>query len=126
MYLLIKHAHAGFAALTLLLFVSRFALANFKPAWNQTKAFNVVAHSVYGALVACAAILCVMLYQYPLYSDWVSAKLVGLIVFVGLGIVATRKKDVKVFGLALLAFFYTYGVAKSHSALSWFGLIFAS
>jgi hypothetical protein len=40
--------------------------------------------------------------------------------------VATRKKDVKVFGLALLAFFYTYGVAKSHSALSWFGLIFAS
>ncbi|MEK9712868.1 MAG: SirB2 family protein [Thalassolituus sp.] len=119
----IKHAHVGFVYLSLILFLVRFGLANFKPALNSNKLLNIGTHGINALLLVTAGTLCVMLEQYPFTSGWVTAKLLGLVVYVVLGVIAIKKVNIKAFGLALLIFAYLFGVAKAHSALSWVGLL---
>ena len=125
MYMTIKHAHVGFVYLSLILFLVRFGLANFKPALNSNKLLNIGTHGINALLLVTAGTLCVLLEQYPFTSGWVTAKLLGLVVYVVLGVIAIKKVNIKAFGLALLTFAYLFGVAKAHSALSWIGLLLA-
>jgi len=125
MYMTIKHAHVGFVYLSLILFLVRFGLANVKPVLNSNKLLNIATHGINALLLVTAGTLCVLLEQYPFTSGWVTAKLLGLVVYVVLGVIAIKKVNIKAFGLALLTFAYLFGVAKAHSALSWAGLLFA-
>lgn len=123
MYMALKHSHVGFVYLSLLLFLLRFALAFLKPALNNHKLLNVAPHVISTLLLITAGMLCVQLEQYPFTEGWVTAKLLGLIAYVVLGVVAMKKRDVKMFALSLLTFCYVFGVAKSHSALSWLAMM---
>lgn len=125
MYMALKHSHMGFAYLSVILFVLRFALANVKPALNSNKLLNIVTHGINALLLATAAMLCLQLGQYPFADGWVTAKLLGLVVYVVLGVLAMKKTDLKLFVAALLVFAYLIGTAKAHSALSWLAVVFA-
>jgi len=105
--------------------VLRFVLANVKPALNGNKVFNIVTHAINGLLLVTAGMLCVQLGQYPFVEGWVTAKLIGLVLYVVLGVIAMKKADIRMFVGALLVFAYLIGTAKSHSALSWFASLAA-
>jgi len=125
MYMALKHSHIGFVYLSLILFIVRFGLANYRPALNSNKALNIATHGINALLLVTAASLCVMLDQYPFEAAWVTAKLLGLIAYVVLGVIAIKKVNVKAFVAALVVFCYLFGAAKAHSALSWLGFVFA-
>lgn len=125
MYMALKHSHIGFVYLSFILFLVRFGLANYKPALNGNKALNIATHGINALLLATAGALCVTLSQYPFEAAWVTAKLLGLIAYVALGVIAIKKVNVKAFVLAIVVFLYLFGVAKAHSALSWVGMLIA-
>lgn len=123
MYMALKHSHVGFVYLSLILFVLRFALAYLKPALNSNKILKIAPHVISALLLITAVLLCVQLEQYPFTDAWVTAKLLGLVAYVVFGILAIKKMNVPMFVLALLTFCYIFGVAKTHSALSWLSLV---
>ena len=125
MYMALKHSHIGFVYLSFILFVVRFVLANYKPLLNSNKALNIATPGIHALLLITAGALCVTLSHYPFEAAWVTAKLLGLIAYVVLGVIAIKKVNVKAFVLALVVFVYIFGVAKAHSALSWVGILIA-
>lgn len=118
-YNAIKHAHAGFAYLSILLFVLRFGLFSWRPVLQQVKILNIIPHIVHTGLVVAAVALSVSLQQYPITDAWLTAKLVGLLLYVGLATVAIKRGNKIAAILAIVVFAYIIGVAKNHSLLSW-------
>ena len=125
MYMALKHSHMGFAYLSVILFLVRFALVKFRPELNSNKLLNIVTHGINALLLVTAATLCFQIGQYPFVDGWVTAKLLGLVVYVVLGVLAMKKADIRMFAAALLVFAYLVGTAKAHSALSWLAIVFA-
>ncbi len=115
-YTVIKFVHMGCVALTLFLFVLRGALVVATNARLESRLLVVVPQVVDTVLLASAIALSVMLQQYPLVDPWLTAKVVGLVVYIGLGLVvmrfATRRSQRFVaFIGALAAFGYILAVA---------------
>ncbi|MDF1764114.1 MAG: SirB2 family protein [Oleibacter sp.] len=119
LYAAFKHSHIALVYLSLLLFVLRFAFAYIRPSLNQMKIFKVGPHAVALLLLITAGVLCVIIGQYPFEQAWVTAKFIGLFVYIILGLIAIKKQKFGVFILTLLTFAYLVGVARMHSALSW-------
>src|SRR5512135_3858152 len=83
---------------------------------------RVLPHVVDTVLLASAIALAVMLEQYPLMQGWLTAKLIGLVVYIALGTIAlkrgrTRAVRLAAFGGALLVFAYIVAVALTKSVL---------
>ncbi|MDQ4427022.1 SirB2 family protein, partial [Thalassolituus sp.] len=111
--------------LSFILFQVRVGQAKYKPAHNRNKAQKIPTHRNNAQLHPTAGARCVTLSQYPFEAAWVTAKLLGLIAYVVLGVIAIKKVNVKAFVLAIVVFVYLFGVAKAHSALSWVGMLIA-
>lgn len=84
---------------------------------------KVVPHVVDTVLLASAVALAVMSSQYPLQQAWLTAKVLGLIAYIALGMIAlrygrTRKIRVSAWLLALLVFAYIVSVAITRNPLS--------
>lgn len=52
---------------------------------------RVVPHVVDTVLLLSAITLAMMIAQYPFVADWVTAKVLGLLVYIGLGMLALRR-----------------------------------
>jgi uncharacterized membrane protein SirB2 len=86
---------------------------------------KIVPHVIDTLLLASAIALALMLRQYPLTDSWLSAKLAGLLVYIGLGLVAlrygkTRSVRATAWIAALAVFFYIVSVALTHDPLGFF------
>ncbi|HNK31486.1 MAG TPA: SirB2 family protein, partial [Plasticicumulans sp.] len=62
--------------------------------------------------------------QYPFVNGWLSAKVLALVVYIGLGAVALRhgrtyRQRATAFAAALLTAGYIVGAALQHSPASW-------
>lgn len=121
-YLALKHAHAGLAYLSALLFVVRFALVWFRSALMTNKAVKIVPHVIDTLLLVMAVMLCISIGQYPLLDGWLTAKLLGLLALIGAGVVAIKKRQPVLAVVTLALYAYMIGVAKTHSVLSWLAL----
>lgn len=117
-----KHAHMGFAYLTITLFVVRFLLFKFQPKLKAVKLLKILPHIIDTALLGLAIYLCVLLKIYPIQTDWISAKVIALVLYIVFGVVAIRKQSTPAFIAALASFAYLLGVAKTHQIVSWFAL----
>ncbi len=89
----------------------------------QRRWVKVVPHAVDTVLLASAVALAVMSSQYPLQQAWLTAKVLGLIAYIALGMIAlrygrTRKIRVSAWLLALLVFAYIVSVAVTRNPLS--------
>lgn len=89
---------------------------------------KILPHGIDTLLLASAIALTLMLHQYPLTHAWLSAKLVGLLVYIGLGLVALRYGKTR--GMrgaawigALAVFLYIASVALSHDPLGFFRMV---
>lgn len=90
----------------------------------QQRWVKILPHIIDTLLLASAIILAVQWRLSPLVQPWLMAKIVALLVYIGLGMVALRfgrSKGTRLFAwlLGLLTFVYIVSVALSKSALGW-------
>ena len=127
MYHLIKLIHQSCALTSLLLFVLRgIWMLRASPLRDQRWA-KILPHAVDTLLLASAMALTLMLQQYPLTHAWLSAKLLALLAYIGLGLVALRygkTRGIRTLAwiAALAVFAYIISVAFTHDPLGFFAI----
>ncbi|WP_025915653.1 SirB2 family protein [Herminiimonas sp. CN] len=120
-YLALKHLHVTCAALSGSLFLLRgFWMLRQSPAL-QRRWVRVVPHVIDTLLLASALIMVFWSGQYPFVQNWLTAKVIALLAYIGLGTIALKRgktKTVRVtaFISALLVFAYIAGVAVTRQA----------
>ena len=119
-YALLKMIHVGSIILSYLLFLTRGIWmmqdsANLKQRWVK-----ILPHIIDTVLLTSAIALAVILQQNPLSDSWLSAKVIGLLLYICLGMVAmrfgkTRKTKIIAWGAAQCVFAYIVLVALTKS-----------
>lgn len=120
-YALLKMIHVGSIILSYLLFLTRGIWmmqdsANLKQRWVK-----ILPHIIDTILLTSAIALAVTLQQSPLSDSWLSAKVIGLLLYICLGMVAmrfgkTRKTKIIAWVAAQCVFAYIVLVALTKSS----------
>ena len=115
-YMALKHIHLTTIAITFALFTLRVLWMLMDSPQLNKKWIRILPHINDTLLLISAIALAVTLQQYPFQAPWLTAKLLGLLAYIFLGLVALRLGKTKVVrGLAALSaylvFFYIVGVA---------------
>jgi uncharacterized membrane protein SirB2 len=121
-YWLIKHVHMTAALFSFVLFVTRGVWMLHASAMLQRGWVRTVPHVIDTVLLASAILLTLILAQYPFTHDWLTAKVVALLAYIGLGMVALRRgrtRGVRIAAwlLALAVFLYIVSVAMTRSVI---------
>lgn len=119
MYYLTKSLHELCALASFALFVLRGVWMLRSSPQLSRRWVRFLPHVIDTVLLASAIALTLMLQQYPLTHAWLSAKLVALLLYIGLGLVAlrygrTRRVRAAAWIGALAVFLYIVSVAFSH------------
>ncbi len=128
MYHLTKLVHEFCALASVSLFVLRGVWMLRDSPQRARRWVKILPHGIDTLLLASAIALTLMLDQHPPTHAWLSAKLLALLVYIGLGLVALRygkTKGVRAVAwiAALSVFGYIVSVALSHDALGFFRLV---
>ena len=123
-YASLKITHVSCVAISYLMFVLRGIWMMRESTLLQRRWVKIVPHLVDTLLLASAVALAVMSHQYPLSNGWLTAKIVGLLIYIGLGTVAlkrgkTRRTRVTAWLAAQAVFFYIVAVAITRQPLPW-------
>jgi uncharacterized membrane protein SirB2 len=121
-YHLLKQLHLATIAASLALFVLRGFWMMASSPRLKARWVRIVPHANDTLLLASGISLAVLIEQYPLVHGWLTAKLVALLLYIGLGTVAlkrgkTRSQRIAAWLAALLVFGYMLAVARAHDAL---------
>jgi uncharacterized membrane protein SirB2 len=119
-YVALKHLHMASAAVSLALFLVRGAWMLTGSRLLYTRFSRIVPHVVDTLLLATAIGLMIVLRQYPFAQDWLTAKLVGLVVYIFLGTIALKRgKTPAIRSAALVAALMVFGwivmTARAHA-----------
>jgi uncharacterized membrane protein SirB2 len=120
--LLIKLTHVTCAALSYAGFVLRGIWMIRDSKMLERRWVKVLPHVVDTVLLASAIALAVMLKQYPLAAPWLTAKVVALVLYIVLGMVAlrrgtTRRIRIGAWIAAQAVFLYIVAVALTRNVL---------
>lgn len=115
-YTLLKHIHIASVTISYLLFFLRGVWMLRDASSLQQAWVRIVPHIVDTVLLASAIMLSVSIQQYPFSDAWLSVKLVSLLLYIALGMVAlrlgnTRSLRVTAWIAAQCVFFYIVLVA---------------
>ncbi|MDR3411156.1 MAG: SirB2 family protein [Formivibrio sp.] len=117
-YLMIKHAHVGFVGFSITLFTLRGIMQFSGIDWRRWRLLKILPH-LNDTLLLCAAVwLAVTSHQYPFVAPWLTAKVFGLLAYIGFGMLALRRQaplNVPAFIAALASVAYVVLVAISRS-----------
>lgn len=121
-YVGIKHLHMTCAALSGSLFLLRGIWMLRSSAMLTRRWVRILPHVIDTALLASALTLAVWSGQYPFRQDWLTAKLLALILYIVLGTVALKRGKtpaIRAVALvaALLVFAYIVSVALTRQVL---------
>ena len=124
-YLVLKHLHVGCVVLSGSGFFLRGLWMLRESPWLQRAAVKIVPHIVDTALLGSAIAMAVLSAQYPFRASWLTAKVVGLLVYIGCGTMAlkrarSRSQRTAFFAAALAAFAYIVSVALTRNPLGFF------
>ena len=119
-YALLKAVHVTCVGVTFALFVGRGVLMFTDSPLLGARLLRIAPHVIDTLLLASAIWMAVASRQYPFVANWLTAKLIGLIVYIGLGMVALSRKRSKrtcaaAWLAALLVFGYIVGVALTRT-----------
>lgn len=119
-FLLIKTIHISCAAVSYLLFFLRGIWKLNGSAIMSQRWVKIVPHVVDTLLIVSAIALAFSIRQYPFVDAWLSAKVIALLLYIGLGFVALkygRSKTVRLSAwiAAQLVFAYIVLVAINHN-----------
>ena len=125
-YPALKALHVACVAASYALFFTRGVWMARQSAMLQRRWVKVAPHVVDTVLLASAIALAVTIRQYPFVSSWLTAKVVGLLVYIGLGMIAlgrgrTRRTRIAAWVAAQIVFFYIVAVALTRNPLPWPG-----
>lgn len=117
MYTALKHLHLTFVVIALLLFIIRgILLFLHSPALNQ-KLFKIAPHIINTIMLASGIVLAIHMGMKPGEQTWLMAKIIGLIVFIILGVGAFKVRQPlvqKILWLdAVAVFIYILSVATT-------------
>lgn len=123
-YFLIKHLHMTVAGLSIVFFMLRAWWSYRQSPRLGRRWVKVAPHVIDTALLGLGLWLMVTLSLWPHQQPWLAAKLIALLVYIGLGTVAIKRgRSPAVRGVAgvaaVLTFIYMLGAAIRHSPLSW-------
>jgi len=110
-YLLVKYVHVASVILSIGGFAARGALMLAGSPLLQARFVRIAPHVVDTVLLASALWLSWMLRQYPFVHGWLTAKAIGLLVYIALGSIALRRRQPLALAGALLAAAYVVAVA---------------
>ena len=119
--MMLKHAHLTMVGLSITLFLFRAALMLAWPKALKARWLRVTPHVIDTLLLLSAIGLMLTLSQYPLTHHWLTAKILGLVGYIGFGTVALKRgkskktRTLALFG-ALGCLAYILAVALTHSA----------
>jgi uncharacterized membrane protein SirB2 len=121
-YDLLKHLHVTTVVITFGLFVTRGIWMLTDSPRLQARWVKILPHLNDTILLASGIGLAVLLGQYPFVNGWLTAKLIALLAYIGLGAIAlkrgkTRSIRVTAFIMALAVFAYLVAVALTHNPL---------
>lgn len=124
LYQLARNLHLLFVALSIGLFMFRGALMVVESALLASKVLRILPHVIDTLLLASAVWLVVMLREYPFVHGWVTAKVLGVVVYIVLGSIALRRGSTRRMRLAALAgalatIAYIISVARFHDPFAW-------
>lgn len=102
-YLWVKYLHVACVILSLSGFAARGALMLAGSPVLNARWVRVAPHIVDTALLASAAWLAWFLQQYPFVHGWLTAKVLGLLAYIGFGMVALRRGRTKAVRAACFA-----------------------
>lgn len=91
-YQAIKHIHLGAVALSAVGFTVRGLASLTGAAWVQSRPAKIVPHVVDTVLLVSAIALAVTLHLNPASTPWLLAKIIGLVLYVALGVVTMRAR----------------------------------
>lgn len=122
MYFAFKHIHMLCAVLSIVSFIIRGALAIKGSSILQKKWIRIAPHIVDTLLILSAIGLMVSIQQYPFVNSWLTAKLLGLVVYIFLGVVTlkiakSQPARVAAYLLAIGTFVYIASVAMTKTPL---------
>ncbi|MBL8473738.1 MAG: SirB2 family protein [Rhodocyclaceae bacterium] len=118
-YALLKAVHVTCVALSGTGFFLRGLLMLSGSPWLAARPVKILPHVVDSVLLASAAGLALTLHQYPFVHAWLTAKVLGLLAYILLGMLALRPsaRSIRLRGAAwlsaLLVFAYIVSVALS-------------
>ncbi len=107
-----KHLHLLFVVLTISSFVIRLLLAEFKPEILQNKALKILPHIIDTVLLLSGLALVFQGNWLDGDFGWIISKIVLLVAYVGLGVVAMHSLGLKrwIAGAGAIAAFVTIGM----------------
>jgi len=119
-YFALKHIHIACAGLSLGLFMLRGAWMFSGSPLLEARFARVVPHVIDTILLASAIGLMLIIRQYPFVQGWLTAKVVGLLVYIVLGTIAlkrgrTRLQRGMAFFAALAVFAWIVLTARHHA-----------
>lgn len=122
MYTGLKHLHMLCALISITGFTLRGIWMLVDSELLNKKFVKIAPHIVDTILLVTAFLLAWQLGQYPFTATWLTAKFLGLLAYIALGMIALKKGKTKAvrataFILALVTFVYILGVARTKSAL---------
>ena len=127
-YRLAYSLHVVCVVISASLFVGRGAAENAGADWRKWRVLRVAPHIVDTVLLASAVTMVWLLGLSPIAQPWLAAKLIGLVCYIGLGMVALRFGGTKkvrriAFAGALLALAYIVSVALSRDPKGFLALL---
>jgi uncharacterized membrane protein SirB2 len=123
-YAAVKMLHVGCAALSIAGFAARGALMLADSPVLRARFVRIAPHVVDTVLLASAVWLAWHLGQIPFVHAWITAKLLALLLYIGLGMFALRRGRTKrqraaAFVAALASAAYIVAVALTRDATPW-------
>lgn len=121
-YLMLKAVHLACVVASYALFFTRGVWMMRESALLHTRWVKIVPHVIDTVLLLSAIAMAVMIRQYPFVHGWLTAKIVGLVIYIGLGMVAlrygkTRQTRIAAWIAAQAVFLYIVAVALTRSPL---------
>ncbi len=125
-YLTLKTVHVACVVLSYALFFIRGVWMMRDSALLTRRWVKIVPHVNDTVLLASAIAIAVMIRQYPFVNAWLTAKVIGLAVYIGLGMMAlkrgrTKRARIAAWIAAQVVFFYVVAVAFTRSAMPFLG-----
>ncbi|WP_428036270.1 SirB2 family protein [Amphritea sp.] len=122
MYMILKHTHITFAALSILFFTLRGYWMLTTAEKLKRRWVKIAPHIIDTLLLLSAIALTISVNQYPFTHSWLTAKLIALIAYIVLGTIALKRGKTKrvrtlAFVLALTCAAYIVWVALHHTPL---------
>jgi len=124
LYVLLRSIHLSCVGLTFVSFTTRGLWMWFSPERLERPWVRITPHVIDTLLLASAIGLAITIRQYPFVNGWLTAKLIGLLIYIGLGMIALhhgRSLMIRLaaFLAALLVFGYIVLVARAHYPWPW-------